>query len=81
MYTIVADEFKVTVLDNLTAKKYNLSGCYTAKIDDIMFTLFSANGLIPTRFSVQISAIWRVKLAPMPKDSAVSSYVVIDVTG
>ena len=69
------------VLDNSTAKKYNLAGRYTAKIEDVMFTLFSANGLIPTRFSIQISEIWRVKLAPMPNDSVHSSFVVIDVTG
>ncbi|XP_065910343.1 uncharacterized protein [Dysidea avara] len=74
-------EFKVMVLDNSTAKKYNLAGRYTAKIEDVMFTLFSANGLIPTRFSIQISEIWRVKLAPMPNDSVHSSFVVIDVTG
>jgi len=68
------------VLDNPTAKKYNLGGQYTAKIDDKMFMLFSANGMIPTRYSIQISEIWRVKLAPMPKDNGNSGFVIIDST-
>ena len=67
------------VLDNPTAKKYNLAGQYTAKIDDTVFTLFSANGMIPTRFSVQISEIWRIKLGPMLKGSDNSGFIVIDI--
>ena len=75
------DQFMVTVVDNLSAKKYSLVGQYTLKVNDSTIMLYSANGLIPTNFSVPIEQLWRVILAPsLDKDSIYSNYVVLDFT-
>ena len=78
--SVLADEFQVGVLNNPAAKRYNLLGNYTAKIDDKNFALYSASGLISTNFSVNISDIWRVKVAPECTNITVdSNFVVIDI--
>ena len=71
----------VTVVDNLSAKKYCLVGQYTLKVGDKKIMLYSANGLIPTNFSVPIEQLWRVIHAPsLDKYSIYSNYVVLDIT-
>jgi len=76
------DEFMVTVIDNPSAKKYSLVGKYTLKVNNSEIMLYSANGLIPTKFSVPIMQIWRVKLAPSSdKDGIYSNFIVLDITG
>ena len=70
------------MIDNPSAKKYSLIGKYTLKVDDENIMLYSANGLIPTNFSVPIEQIWRLKLAPSAdKDSIYSNFVVLDIIG
>ena len=70
------------VIDNPSAKKYSLVGKYTLKVNDNHIMLFSANGLIPTNFSVPIVQVWRVKLAPSAeKDNIHSNFIVLDITG
>ena len=72
----------VMVLDNSLTKKYSLVGKYTLKVDDNNIMLYSANGLIPTHFSMPIVQVWRVTLAPSSdKDSIYSNFVVLDILG
>lgn len=70
----------VMVIDNPSAKKYSLIGKYTLKVDDKNISLYSANGLIHTNFSVPIAEIWRVKLAPsFDKNCTYSNFIVLDI--
>jgi len=56
-------------------------GHYVAKINDTQFALYSASGLISTNFAVNISDIWRVKVAPECTNNITiySNFVVVDI--